>query len=152
MKSERLSANRKRKVKGYSTSERVWVDLKTLRTRTEPKEGYQKFDSQLEFSVYCYLMGLGVNVIPQFSFELLPKVGCSEALEYTPDFYLPDEGIVIEVKGEWITQPKCKAQKEVFLIKWNLLQRRRLLCFVVGEKAFKLSSNLQVMDFRDFTI
>ena len=152
MKSGKSSAKRSKNRNSFSTNERIWVDLKSLRTSFEPKDGYQKFDSRLEFDVYVHLMGQGLNIIPQFSFELLPKVGVSEALEYTPDFYLPDDGIVVEVKGEWISQPKCKAHKEVFLLKWNLLQRRRLLCFVVGDKPFKLSQNVQVMNFREFTI
>lgn len=128
------------------------MNLETGRIYSEPTPDCHKFDSKLEYEVYRFLIAKDLWVQPHFELELMPKCGAQPAINYTPDFYLPALQVAVEVKGDWIRSSRCKADRELFLIKWNLLCRRRIDGYVVNSSAFKIGKNFEVINYTDLPL
>jgi len=71
----------------------------------EAKNGHFKFRSLYEYFVAMWLKDRGIRCMYEpFTFTWGTK-------EYTPDFFLPTHGCLLEVKGKWGASQKTKLMR-----------------------------------------
>lgn len=160
MKSIQSSVRQNGTPKSKVNNSPVYVELSTGSVSAKPKEGYFRFASSLEYQVWMHLKVLGLEPVPQFKVEIMPKLGAVPAIIYTPDFFIPSHGAIIECKGQWITadsrrkRDPNKADRSEFLIKWNLLNRLSRFQFtaIVGTEDFTLSREWEAVSYERLTL
>lgn len=160
MKSVQSSGSRSGSLRSKVNNTPVYAELSTGSVSAKPKEGYFRFASSLEYQVWMHLKVLGLEPVPQFKVELLPKLGAVPAITYTPDFFIPSHSAIVECKGKWICSDNRrkkdpnKADRSEFLLKWNLLNRlsRFQFAVIVGTEDFTLSREWEAVSYERLTL
>jgi len=124
------------------------VKIKNLKSWKTKNPNSTYFDSIPEWAVWKYIVESGINYVYQPKLDLFPTIKTTEfekprqtkkakeekrnkravktvvqkAIGYTPDFYLPDFDLYIEVKG---------FADEVFKLRWKLFKLKGYDGFIV---------------------
>lgn len=106
----------------------------TLKNWIKNNPGKFYFDSMPEYEVWKYLKNKKIKMVSQPSLELFESTKTTEfkdneiktvtqrKIGYTPDYYLPDYGIYIEVKGY---------ADDLFKLRWKLFKLKGYTGYIV---------------------
>jgi hypothetical protein len=132
------------------------VAIKNLKSWIKNNPGKRYFDSKLEWEVWEYLKDSGISFKTQITLKLFDSVNTEEfqkprqtakarkekrnkreiksisqqEIHYTPDYYLPEFDVYIEIKGY---------ADEVFKLRWKLFKLKGYKGYIVYSlEEFKL--------------
>jgi hypothetical protein len=105
----------------------------------KPRDGFQRFDSQLEVRVYQHLIQIGEIPLIHHPLGLLGNE------IWKVDFYLPLRKTAIEVKGKWIKESDSQQQR-LLVLQCLILENSGIQVLMVSDCDFSIR-NREVIDY-----
>lgn len=139
---------RKNKGQSKASNQHIYIDPVTGQ---EVEKGFRDaihFDSKLEATVWRFLcqhfnpFHIHRQKVIEYAYDTQNDI----RLTWKPDFYIESIDTYIEVKGGWINQEKCKAEKSLFIWQLTLARVQGLNVKVVSDNDFSIG-NVQVSNY-----